>query len=177
MHDVIVIGAGSAGCAVAGRLTEAGLDVLLLEAGGPGDWDNIKIPALMDTLMDSPAYFSDQDDLDLTIAGLRKAIEVGRAAAVAADGARQIHPAPASDSDDALADYVRRNAGTVWHPSGTCKMGRDRLAVVDDKLRVHGIAGLRVADASIMPTIPSGNINAPCIMIGEKAAELVVAGR
>ena len=78
-------------------------------------------------------------------------------------------------SDAALERYIRRTSNTVWHPVGSCKMGHDKMAVVDDRLRVRGLTGLRVADASIMPTIVSGNTNAPCIMIGEKAADLVRA--
>jgi choline dehydrogenase len=70
---------------------------------------------------------------------------------------------------------VRNNAETTYHPVGTCKMGNDPRAVVDPELRVHGIAGLRVADASIMPTLTSGNTNAPAIMIGEKCAAMVLA--
>ena len=68
---------------------------------------------------------------------------------------------------------MRNNAETTYHPVGTCKMGSDAMAVVDRELRVHGIEGLRVADASIMPTLTSGNTNAPSIMIGEKCAEMV----
>ena len=70
-------------------------------------------------------------------------------------------------------DYIRNYGGTIFHPTGTCKMGVDPMAVVDDQLRVHGLTGLRVADASIMPTVVSGNTNAACIMIGEKCADLV----
>jgi choline dehydrogenase len=69
---------------------------------------------------------------------------------------------------------VKQSAETTYHPVGTCKMGSDGMAVVDAELRVHGIAGLRVADASIMPTLTSGNTNAPSIMIGEKAADMVM---
>ena len=69
---------------------------------------------------------------------------------------------------------MRNNAETTYHPVGTCKMGQDPMAVVDNELRVHGIAGLRIADASIMPTLTSGNTNAPCIMIGEKCAMTVL---
>jgi choline dehydrogenase len=81
---------------------------------------------------------------------------------------------PGAGRDEAeLRRYVRSRAGTIWHPVGTCKMGRDRMAVVDPQLRVHGVEGLRVVDASVMPTIVSANPNAAIIMIGEKAADLI----
>ncbi|KAB8315407.1 choline dehydrogenase [Tolypothrix campylonemoides VB511288] len=86
--------------------------------------------------------------------------------------------APGADvtSDEALEAYIRNNGGTMWHPVGTCKMGTDPMAVVDPELRVHGVEGLRVVDASIMPTITTGNTNAPTIMIGEKGADFIKAG-
>ena len=74
-----------------------------------------------------------------------------------------------------MLEWVRHHAETTFHPVGTCKMGSDAMAVVDSELRVHGIEGLRVADASIMPMLISGNTNAPAIMIGEKCAEMVLA--
>ena len=78
------------------------------------------------------------------------------------------------EDDQALEQMIRYRAGTVYHPIGTCKMGQDKMAVVDEQLRVRGINQLRIVDASIMPTLPAGNTNAPCIMIGEKAADFIL---
>ncbi|MEZ2301901.1 MAG: GMC family oxidoreductase [Microcoleus sp.] len=87
----------------------------------------------------------------------------------------EIAPGADVQSDEALVAYIRDTGNTVWHPVGTCKMGTDSMAVVDPELRVHGIEGLRVVDASIMPTITTGNTNAPTIAIAEKAADLIKA--
>jgi choline dehydrogenase len=87
----------------------------------------------------------------------------------------EIAPGPDKADDAALAAWLRQAGGTTLHPVGTCKMGPGDDAVVDHELRVHGVAGLRVADASIMPVISSGNTNAPTIMIGEKAADMILA--
>ncbi len=121
-----------------------------------------------------PRYLSDADDLELTVDALITCRSIGEAEPFKRAGATEIWPGPAARSRDRIADYVRRTSGTVWHPAGTCKMGIDDQAVVDPALRVRGLEGVRVADASIMPTIVSGNTNAPCIMIGEKAAELIL---
>jgi len=86
----------------------------------------------------------------------------------------EIAPGFNIQNDDELLDWVRHNAETTYHPVGTCKMGSDPMAVVDDRLRVHGIERLRIADASIMPTLTSGNTNAPSIMIGEKASRMIL---
>src|SRR5579862_34352 len=130
----------------------------------------------LDRPLIDPRYFGDASDLALLIEGLKRALEIGNAEAFAAVGARQIYPDPGDMSDTALAQYTRRNASTVWHPVGSCKMGSDGMAVVDDRLRVYGLSGLRIADASIMPVMVSGNTNAPCIMIGEKASDLILTG-
>ncbi len=82
---------------------------------------------------------------------------------------------PAAQSDAELLAFVRARASTIFHPAGTCKMGVDPLAVVDDCLRVYGLEGLRVVDASVIPRLISGNTNAPVIMIAEKAADLIRA--
>jgi choline dehydrogenase len=84
-------------------------------------------------------------------------------------------PGPDVTSDEQLLDYARNTGGTVFHPTSTCKMGTDPLAVVDAELRVHGIEGLRVVDASVMPTVVSGNTNAATIMIAEKASDMIRA--
>jgi len=84
-------------------------------------------------------------------------------------------PGPRVQSDDELINYARQFGNTIYHPVGTCRMGRGPSAVVDERLRVHGITGLRVIDASVMPTLTTGNTNAPTIMIGEKGAAMVRA--
>jgi len=119
-------------------------------------------------------FLAERSDRECLLACMRLVRRIVAAPPLAWLGAEEIAPGPTAKSDDDLIDFVTRNAETTYHPVGTCKMGSDALAVVDDRLRVHGIAGLRVADASIMPTLTSGNTNAPSIMIGEKAARLVL---
>ena len=87
---------------------------------------------------------------------------------------REVLPGPSAQSDMDILDFVRSNGGTVFHPVGTCRMGRGDGAVVDPDLRVQGIESLRVADASVMPTITSANTNAACLMIGEHAAARIL---
>ena len=82
-----------------------------------------------------------------------------------------------AQTDDEIIEHIRNHAATIYHPAGTCKMGNDEMAVVDDRLRVRGLSGLRVADASIMPVITSGNTNAPSIMVGEKCADMILSER
>ncbi len=87
---------------------------------------------------------------------------------------RELAPGPALRTDQELRQWLKRAGGTTLHPVGSCKMGNDEMAVVDAELRLRGVDGLRVADASIMPIISSGNTNAPTIMIGEKAADMIL---
>jgi choline dehydrogenase len=94
-----------------------------------------------------------------------------------AHGLTELLPGVAVQSDKAIADFIRAEARTVYHPVGTCAMGVDENAVVDARLRVHGVPRLRVVDASIMPKIVSGNTNAPAIMIAEKAADMILQDR
>ena len=89
----------------------------------------------------------------------------------------EMNPGTHVQSYDEWLDFARNNGQTTYHVIGTCKMGRDPMAVVDDELRVHGIDGLRVVDASIMPTVTSGNTNAPTIMVAEKGADMIRAAR
>ncbi len=85
----------------------------------------------------------------------------------------EFSPGKEVESDDQILTWIRNNSQTAYHPIGTCRMGQGPNTVVDERLRVHGIEGLRIADASIFPTMPSGNTNAPSIMVGEKAADLI----
>jgi choline dehydrogenase len=114
-------------------------------------------------------------DLESLVAAVELCRRIGAAAALRAWGAEERYPGPSVDTPEALRRYVRETAITYHHQVGTCKMGTDAAAVVDPRLRVHGVEGLRVADASVMPTVTTGNTNAPSIMIGERAAELLLA--
>jgi len=124
-----------------------------------------------------PNYLSTQTDRDTAVAGVNVARTIARHAPLAAKISEEYRPHAdlPMDDYDATLDWARNNCASIYHPTGTCKMGSDPQAVVDERLRVHGISGLRVADCSIMPEIVSGNTNAPAIMIGEKASDLVLA--
>jgi choline dehydrogenase-like flavoprotein len=107
------------------------------------------------------------------IEGAKLSREIFAAAAFDAYRGDEIFPGSDVRSDAELAAFIRRKAETVYHPVGTCRMGNDDSAVVDCELRVRGLAGLRVVDASVMPCLPGGNTNAPTIMIAERAAKLI----
>jgi choline dehydrogenase len=122
-----------------------------------------------------PNYLATDKDKWLAIEIIRHSRRIARGKPFETIGAREIFPGPKAESDEAILDYIRGTGSTTWHLSCTCKMGVDEMAVVDPQLRVHGIEGLRVADASVMPTVPSANTNAAVIMIGEKASDLILA--
>lgn len=120
-------------------------------------------------------FLSTEHDRAGLLAAVRKGRELMAASPLKEITGEEIAPGAQFQSDEELLGWIRNNAETTYHPVGTCKMGSDPMAVVDRELRVHGIEALRVADASIMPTLTSGNTNAPSIMIGEKCAEMVLA--
>ncbi|MGH7032058.1 MAG: GMC family oxidoreductase, partial [Stellaceae bacterium] len=122
-----------------------------------------------------PNYLSTQADKDTLIAGLRIARKVFESPAMAALAVGEFLPGPATQSDAQWLDHIAKTAGTTFHPTSTCMMGGPERGVVDPELRVHGLDGLRVVDASVMPTVVSGNTNATVIMIAEKAAEMILA--
>jgi len=120
-----------------------------------------------------PNFLSAQTDRDATVAGMQIARKIMQHPKVAQYIAFENSPGDKVQSYDEWLDFARRTGQTTYHVIGTCKMGSDPMAVVDDRLRVHGIAGLRVIDASVMPTVTSGNTNAPTIMIAEKGADMI----
>ncbi len=123
-----------------------------------------------------PNYLGDAQDLDTLVKGVRMAQNILAQPAMQRFAGRDLHPQK-QDGDKGLVDLIRARSDTIYHPVGTCKMGQGPDAVVDSFLRVRGIQGLRVVDASVMPEIVRGNTNAPTIMIAEKAADMILAAR
>jgi choline dehydrogenase/4-pyridoxate dehydrogenase len=119
-------------------------------------------------------FLSDERDLPVLRAGLKLLREVAAQPPLDRFRGRETGPGASAQSDAELDDYIRNAGATAHHPCGTCRMGTDKGAVVDGSLRLHGIDGLRVADASVMPDLVGGNINATVIMIAEKAADLIL---
>ncbi|MCY1216283.1 Alcohol dehydrogenase [acceptor] [compost metagenome] len=133
---------------------------------------------MRDAPLIDPRFLSAEEDMAGMVAGVRAIRRIFAQPALAQYGGRELLTddfGPDSSNEDAIRHFVRTHADTVYHPVGTCKMGIDDMAVVDPELRVRGLDGLRVADASVMPTLVGGNTNAPAIMIGEKAADLIKA--
>ncbi|MBC7668413.1 MAG: GMC family oxidoreductase N-terminal domain-containing protein [Gemmatimonadaceae bacterium] len=119
-------------------------------------------------------YLSDPLDQEVTVAGLRWARKIAAQPAIAPLIDHEMNPGPEFESDEMLLAYARASGSTIYHPVGSCQMGSGPMAVVDERLRVRGVTGLRVIDASIMPRLVSGNTNAPTIMIGEKGAAMIL---
>ena len=124
-----------------------------------------------------PNFLTDSEDCRVIVAGMRIGREVMEHPLFDPYRLYEMNPGETARSDDQLLEFCRRTSQTAYHPIGTCKMGNDPMAVVDDRLKVHGVEGLRVVDASIMPTMTSGNTNAPAIMIGEKGAHMILEDR
>jgi len=122
-----------------------------------------------------PRYFSDSADLEHLLIGVKMSREIAATAPLQKVLGKEVWPGSHATTDEDLRAHIRRSAQTIFHPTGTCKMGVDKLAVVDPTLRVHGLRGLRVADASIMSKIVGGNTNGPAIMIAERCAELALS--
>jgi choline dehydrogenase len=133
----------------------------------------LKSPDPFDAPAVYPNYLATETDQRTIVAGLKLCRQILATPHMHSFIEAEFQPGSAVESDEELLDYARRRGGTVYHPTSTCKMGNDPMAVVDPQLRVYGVDGLRVADASIMPTVVSGNTNAAAIMIGEKAADMV----
>jgi choline dehydrogenase len=120
-------------------------------------------------------FLADPIDQQAMTAGFRMMRRIVDAQPMDRYRGEEFSPGAAVQSDEEILTWIRNNSQTAYHPIGTCRMGSGPNAVVDDKLKVHGLEGLRVADASIFPTMPSGNTNAPSIMVGEKAADILKA--
>jgi choline dehydrogenase len=120
-------------------------------------------------------FFDHPDDGKTLVEGIRLARRILAAPAFDDYRGAELNPGPDARDDEDILERAKRRLGLVYHPSGTCMMGHDDQAVVDDQLRVRGLEGLRVVDASIMPTLIGGNTNAPVMVIAEKAADLVLA--
>ena len=124
----------------------------------------------------APNYLSDANDARVLLAGTRITRRIFAQGPLARHSVAEILPGPDCESDADLTEHARRYGTTIYHPVGTCRMGEGPNAVVDARLRVHGIGGLRVIDASVMPTLTTGNTNAPTIMIAEKGAAMIREG-
>lgn len=124
-----------------------------------------------------PFYLSHEQDRATAVAAVRYARKLAQTGPLAELVLREHKPGPQVQSDDEILDFCRQYGATIFHPSGTCKMGADSdsMAVTNARLQVRGVAGLRVVDCSVMPTLVSGNTNWPVVMMAEKAVDMIVA--
>jgi choline dehydrogenase len=137
---------------------------------------NLRSANPLDAPLIDPNYFTDPYDRRTMLAGMRLARHIVAQSALDSYRGAEIAPGADAQSDEALEAYVRARAESFFHLVGSCKMGTDAMAVVDGQLRVHGVEGLRVVDASVMPQIISGNTNLATMMIAEKAADMMLSG-
>jgi choline dehydrogenase len=121
-----------------------------------------------------PNYLSTELDRQTTVAAIKVARNIAESKAMQPYVKREVKPGPDAHGDSELLEFARNTGATIFHPSGTCKMGHDSMAVVDDRLRVRGVQGLRVVDCSVMPTLISGNTNGPVVMMAEKAVDMIL---
>ena len=121
-----------------------------------------------------PNYLSDPDDVRVLLEGINQTREIFSQPALQRYSSKETAPGIQIQTSEELESFARENGSIIYHPVSTCRMGDDAMAVVDPRLRVHGIKGLRVVDASIMPTVTTGNTNAPTIMIAEKASDMIL---
>lgn len=149
-----------------------GAVVVLLDPKSRGKLEIQSSDPLQPPLL-QPNYLSASDDGQRLVQGMKLMRKILATAPMKSRVIAERMPGPEALSDDQLLDHIRTKGGSAWHPVGTCKMGVDAMSVVDPCLRVHGVKGLRVVDASIMPTITSGNTSAPAVMIGEKGADMI----
>jgi choline dehydrogenase-like flavoprotein len=124
-----------------------------------------------------PNFLGHRDDMQRLMRGFRLMRNLLQQPALAKLGGKETANSALAASDLQIEQFIRDHADTVYHPVGTCRMGKGSMDVVDHELRVHGVQGLRVVDASIMPQVVSGNTNAPTIMIAEKAADMIKAAQ
>jgi choline dehydrogenase len=129
---------------------------------GPNPSDPVRIEA---------GYLADSSDLKHLMLGIERAREIGNAAAFRPYAKREVAPGNLNKAD--LERFIRNGLLTFWHQCGTAKMGRDAMSVVDGRLKVYGVENLRIADASILPRVTTGNTMAPCVVIGERAAAIL----
>jgi choline dehydrogenase len=122
-----------------------------------------------------PNYLATELDRRCAVAGIKLARSLASTPSLRPYVAEEYRPGDQAKTDDELLEFARNYGATIFHPVGTCKMGSDPMAVVDDELRVRGLSALRVVDCSVMPTLVSGNTHAPAVMIAERASDLVIA--
>ena len=122
-----------------------------------------------------PNYLSAESDLEVMLSGVKQGRAIFAAPAMAAYTTGETRPGVPLETVNDMRKYAQENGTTVYHPVGTCRMGTDKAAVLDGGLKVRGATGLRVVDASVMPTLVGGNTNAPTIMIAEKASDMILA--